>query len=68
VYNEEVKLYERKNEMNLITSLKLSLQVRREHRRIAIASERRMIEQKAVYRYMDELSAQGYDFINPPKV
>ena len=54
--------------MFLITNLKLNLQVRREHRKIARALEVKMIEQKAVYRYMDELSAQGYDFINPPKV
>lgn len=53
--------------MFLITNLKLNRQVRREHAKIKRALEIKMIEQKAVYRYMDELSAQGYDFINPPK-
>lgn len=57
--------------MFLITNFKLNRKVRREHKAIAEATARvleiREIEQKAVYRYMDELSAQGFDFINPPK-
>jgi hypothetical protein len=51
--------------MFLITNLKLNRKVRREHAKIDRALEIKLIEQKAVYRFMDELSARGFDIIDP---
>lgn len=54
--------------MFLITNLNLKRKARLAWITHIRAEEIKLLEQKAVYRYMDELSAQGYDFINPPKV
>ena len=47
----------------MFDSLRHSLQIRREHKRIAEATKRVQEDQKARHAFMNELSAAGYQVV-----